>query len=1817
VRAGFLQARAGLAAGAAAAFEEAASIDPTDPLPGELFGALSAWPEEQVVSAEAASEAYADSARRRAALQQDDAELEDLWRAVAVDTTNDAAANELVKALEARGRLSAADEARREHARALRSAGDAALGSRASALESDDAERVVAADPKDARFVATLADSVTPGDRRAVAALEHAISLVGPRVGWCTALAETFEALGEVSLAVSWSQRLVALRPGDRAAIAELLARLVRAGDPSRLGDSLAWLLSQPQPVAWVAEPFGAALRALGHLDAGRAAVVARRTLDVLGPKSAVLRAAMFEVATLASDDAFAAAILERWLSSGAEGTDRRTLFADLAELRQRLGDEESEARVVAQAVREGLSSPEVDAHLVRLAARPASPDAQLWRAEALAMRLAGSEDRESAATALREFGAVLWDLASDRAGAISAWEMAARTAPSRGHATFADDLVAFWGADGAFEHLGRSVDGEADDKVAAAIAAGAARAALGVGVTRVAFDFAARGVARNPLSAEALELAERAADSRADLAALSGLYDLVGARSLGRFGRRAAHYRGARFFERRAEAALALKHAARAFYAVPSEGSSFHLLARAAERAGDAAEAMRTVEQVAENAPHAEARSAWLLRAADLAGEGIDGSERRVDVFLRAIAISPSASVIARLRNAAGTLLGLAPARGESLAARIDGVLRAVSEAGSGPEGARVAIACARTSLELFADSEGALRAVERAFACDADVDEFDELIPWGPALGFATGARERVTALLASAETGFANLGLAALRLLDTIAVVLADEPLRGRISVAAAMQNPEEAPLVLQADAVVRRVPELEERLGKRVSRARRAAVLCAAARVRASEGAHAEAALLFERAVDVLEPAARPQVERELRAAWDAAGQGAETEARVQKEAASESGSPSARADRWMEIAQRREVRGDTMGAVRALVEACRLDPGPLERWSALERVAEAAGDLGARVEAMEAIALRVDARGQIAVFKRLAHVHDRGGDLAAAEHSWRRVLALDPQDEEADHAIEAMVVARGRYDELADHLKRRADRLGAQSEKREMLRAVRLRLAAILEQRLGRVEEACDELAVLLAEWPDNPGALRYLADLLDRLGQPARSAPFWARAASVETDLQGRSDLEVKTARAWLAAGDLRAAAQHASRALAARSTNVAALEVRIDVARAAGADRDLGDALDAMATGGEVDGLRVGDLLLEAAQAAARAGDSDLALDRARRAADAVPERATPQLLARGLEYRLRGAGTGEDARRTVHDLSGIREPLDGPDAALRAFLLAEALDVAHGEGRGLRELEAACASAGNLPLIALGLAERFAAQGLSAVAVDAYTVALEGPLLDLRKTGAVALAAAEAAIQAHRLQDAARFLDMAEGEAETQAAAQAARAILIERATATARPSSVAERTVGPGDERLAELEATVRAAGSPVSRANARLALGRIRLERGDARGAEPLLWEALADGLAGAGDVLAPMIAAAPDRARDLVRLRRQQVGIEPGSLARLQALRAAALADDDRVYAAAVEHVLRAFDPGAGPLPPPPLAAQPEQPGIFALLTRPALDGAGEALASIWEGALHLFVRDPASYGITGLERVAPGPTSTLTRLYEVATRVLDLPRIPLFAPRASAGAPSAQVALLSPPSVVLTGDARDETLELRFALGYGLSATLPQNVLRLGLPRAEGRALVEAIHAAFGPPEIGRRVDARAARLAQSFWQTVPPRTQRRLQQILATGPLGEYEDLVARAHQSGLRAGMFLAGDFGWAARHLLAESPHSAEASAASAEGLSSLCADLPMLADLLRLAVSPEYADARWHAVPPGLRPGNLSSRGFRFF
>ena len=154
-------------------------------------------------------------------------------------------------------------------------------------------------------------------DRTAASALERAITLVAPRRSWCAALGDALEAIGEKDYAVAWTQRMVAVLPGDRAAIEALLARVTRVKDGARLADALVWVLSQPQPNELLAELVSGPLRALADIDPGRAVAIAYRAVDVLGPQHAALRGAVMRVSERSRDETLAGALLERWIASG------------------------------------------------------------------------------------------------------------------------------------------------------------------------------------------------------------------------------------------------------------------------------------------------------------------------------------------------------------------------------------------------------------------------------------------------------------------------------------------------------------------------------------------------------------------------------------------------------------------------------------------------------------------------------------------------------------------------------------------------------------------------------------------------------------------------------------------------------------------------------------------------------------------------------------------------------------------------------------------------------------------------------------------------------------------------------------------------------------------------------------------------------------------------------------------------------------------------------------------------------------------------------------------------------------------------------------------------------------------------------------------------------------------------------------------------------------------------------------------------------------------------------------------------------------
>ena len=182
----------------------------------------------------------------------------------------------------------------------------------------------------------------------------------------------------------------------------------------------------------------------------------------------------------------------------------------------------------------------------------------------------------------------------------------------------------------------------------------------------------------------------------------------------------------------------------------------------------------------------------------------------------------------------------------------------------------------------------------------------------------------------------------------------------------------------------------------------------------------------------------------------------------------------------------------------------------------------------------------------------------------------------------------------------------------------------------------------------------------------------------------------------------------------------------------------------------------------------------------------------------------------------------------------------------------------------------------------------------------------------------------------------------------------------------------------------------------------------------------------------------------------------------------------------------------------------------------------------------------------------------------------------------------------SCASPTASVALLQPAAVVLAGDVRDESPELRFRLGAALFAASPERALLFALPAQSIRALLAAIHVAFGPPDASRTHAPSVTNLAASLWQTLPARAQRRLREL--SGEEISLNQAVDEGTTAIRRAGLFLSGDLRTAIAEVLDEDRLDLPF-ALTLDGLAGACAASPAVRDLVSLATSAEFADARW--------------------
>ncbi|MCA9603632.1 MAG: hypothetical protein KC417_16480, partial [Myxococcales bacterium] len=177
------------------------------------------------------------------------------------------------------------------------------------------------------------------------------------------------------------------------------------------------------------------------------------------------------------------------------------------------------------------------------------------------------------------------------------------------------------------------------------------------------------------------------------------------------------------------------------------------------------------------------------------------------------------------------------------------------------------------------------------------------------------------------------------------------------------------------------------------------------------------------------------------------------------------------------------------------------------------------------------------------------------------------------------------------------------------------------------------------------------------------------------------------------------------------------------------------------------------------------------------------------------------------------------------------------------------------------------------------------------------------------------------------------------------------------------------------------------------------------------------------------------------------------------------------------------------------------------------------------------------------------------------------------------------------------------PSVIVeTVHGRDDLEDadaLRFRLARAVEFARPEHILLSTRGEAEGRRLVEAVVAAFGPrasSEPMTDLPPDVTELAGELWRLLPPAAQTEATEILTE--LGG--DLDYGAMSMGLRcraacAGLAACGRIGPSVRGLSADDESLANITITTEAEYIRACVDSKPLRSLLRFALSDEYLAA----------------------
>jgi tetratricopeptide (TPR) repeat protein len=183
-------------------------------------------------------------------------------------------------------------------------------------------------------------------------------------------------------------------------------------------------------------------------------------------------------------------------------------------------------------------------------------------------------------------------------------------------------------------------------------------------------------------------------------------------------------------------------------------------------------------------------------------------------------------------------------------------------------------------------------------------------------------------------------------------------------------------------------------------------------------------------------------------------------------------------------------------GDREAAVKTWRRILKLDPANLDTARpAAEALATLYAQIGDFAGFVEILRLQADWAGEESeradILRRVAEIEEKSlGDREAAVATYRSLLDANGEDLGAMGELERLYELLGQHRERVDVMRRRLE-VATTDEAR---RAVRFRMAVILERELSDVDEAISTVLGILDESSDNVAALEMLASLYDRKG---------------------------------------------------------------------------------------------------------------------------------------------------------------------------------------------------------------------------------------------------------------------------------------------------------------------------------------------------------------------------------------------------------------------------------------------------------------------------------------------------------------------------------------------------------------------------------------------------------------------------------------------------------------------------------------------------------------------------------------------------